>query len=199
MHLTSSPLSLTVIGVKAPPVLLAVLIVSASAAVEAPNIPDETLRAYKAMHKMNESPRSIAHQFAIRCSLTPPAEIKAATDHYGPHFQPYVNVYMNDPAQNHFTSQEKGAYPPGSIVVKEKLVYTTAPHTHPDGNARTETTAIAGLVKHAPGYNAETGDWEFFFAGADGKMERSPAKLASCAECHRNSGTDYVFGEIAKP
>jgi len=189
----SAPVSLTIDSVKIPSVFLAVLMASAAAAVEAPDISEKALWAYKAMHKMNERPRSIASGFATRCSASSPGEIIVAAERYGPHYEPYVNVYMNDAAQNHFNSQAKGAYPPGSIVIKEKLRATTK-----RGNPL-ETAAIAGLIKYAPGYNPETHDWEFFFASADGKMERTQTKLASCAQCHRNTATDYIFGEFTWP
>jgi hypothetical protein len=61
-------------------------------------------------------------------------------------------------------------------------------------------TAVAGLIKHPPGYNAKTDDWEFFYFEKDGKMERGvEGALSACADCHHGAVTDYVFGDFAKP
>jgi hypothetical protein len=169
----------------------AALIVSVSGA-EAPEISDDTLRAYaKTMHRMNDQPHSVATERSILCVLPPSAA--AEQKRTGPHFGHWLNVFMNEPARKHFVSKAERAYPPGSIIVKEKRWSTVAGDTH------TDFDGVGGLIKHAPGYNAASGDWEFFYIDRLGKMERAQVKLVSCADCHKNATTDYVFGDFAKP
>ncbi|MEP6671577.1 MAG: cytochrome P460 family protein [Chthoniobacter sp.] len=171
--------------------LSAAMVVSAVAA-EAPEISDATLRAYPSLHKMTAQARPVAMGFSPLCRPDP--QVTAARKASGPHAGNWINVYMNETARNHFESKTAGGYPPGSIVVKEKLSTVS-----PDMTAA-KASAVAGLIKHAPGYNAATGDWEFFYSATGGKMERgTQARLASCADCHQNASADYVFGDFAKP
>jgi hypothetical protein len=91
------------------------------------------------------------------------------------------------------------AFPPGSIVVKEKLYF----HPGPTGSTKeslSEVSAVTGLIKHVEGYDARTGDWEFFYFEKDGPINRgAKAQFAGCADCHHDSPTDYVFGDFARP
>jgi len=177
---------------KAPLALLSAALVVAVSAAEAPAVSDEVLRAYQSMHRMNEKPRSVGTALSILCRGMSPQEVEAQK-HAGPHYGHWINVFMNETAQKHFESKAEGAYPPGSIVVKEKRWSIVAGDTHSDFDG------VGGLIKHAPGYNAASGDWEFFYIDRLGKVERTQSKLVSCADCHKNSGADYVFGDFAKP
>jgi hypothetical protein len=176
--------------VKIPLVLLWGGLAVCAAAAEALRISDETLRDYRSLHKMTDKPHQVDTEIMVLCSAGPR---KAATERNGPHYGFLVNVFMNDVAQKHFASGSKEAYPAGSIVVKEKLP-AISPAKAGDGVA-----AVAGFIKHAAGYNAGTKDWEAFYVDDKGAMERDPGKLTSCANCHKNALTDFVYGDFAKP
>jgi hypothetical protein len=176
---------------KIPLTFVAVTLAAAAIAAKAPEISEAVLRGYQqSMHKMNAQPHSVDTGLAILCKIPPEAE--AAQKRDGLHYGHWINVYMNELARKQFEAKSADPYPPGSIILKEKLLSALPAHS--------DMTAIAGLIKHAPGYNKATGDWEFFYAEANGKMERGgAATLASCARCHQNAPGDYVFGDFAKP
>lgn len=178
---------------KIPLAFLAVTLVAPVFAADAPEISDEALRGYaQSMHKMTEQPHSVGGEFTTRCSLSPAAT--ALMDHTGPHSGHAINVFMNDVAQRHFAAKPYGEYPVGSIIVKEKL--TISPSTA----VKPSIVAFAGLIKHPPGYNQATDNWEFFYAGFDGKLQRGTKDmLASCADCHKRAMGDFIFADFAKP
>jgi hypothetical protein len=178
------------------PLALSAAVLAATAfAADPTDLPDETLRNYVAWHKMTPQPHSVSAEFSALCGMNP--QSIAALKRTGPHYAHWINVYMNEAAQIHFESKPKIAdpFPPGSIVVKEKL--------YPGSSAKggvPEMIAVAGMVKHAPGYDSRAGDWEFFFYQKDGKIERgAQPKLAACADCHHEAPGDYVFGDFARP
>jgi hypothetical protein len=169
---------------------LAVVAIAATAA-EAPTVSDETLRAYKSLHKMTARPRSVATEFAALCD-TPPAAGEAMK-RTGPHYAHFIHAYMNDAAHARFAKGGNAAFPEGSIVVKEKLYANRQQNDNPP-----VLSAVAGMIKRAPGYAPKNGDWEFFYFEKDGAMQRNAALDAKCADCHRDARTDYVFGDFAK-
>jgi hypothetical protein len=178
---------------KIPLAFLAVTLVAPTHAADAPEISDEALRGYaKSMHKMTDEPHSVGGELTALCALNPAA--KAQLDYTGPHYGHAINVFMNDVAQKHFAVKPFGEYPAGSIIVKEKLMIT------PSTAVKPTIVAFAGLIKHPPGYNQATDNWEFFYADTNGALQRgAKEKLASCADCHRRAMGDFIFGDFAKP
>jgi hypothetical protein len=176
---------------KSLPAIVVALATVASLAADSSQISDTALRDYRNFHKMTDKPHSVAAALAIQCSLTP--DHLAAQKRTGPHFGYWVNVYMNDSAKTHFEAKDVTVFPPGSIVVKEKLLSFGEKEDVVEA-------AVAGMIKHPPGYDAKAGDWEFFYFEKNGKMERgSTGKFAACADCHHEAGRDFIFGDFAKP
>jgi len=55
-----------------------------------------------------------------------------------------------------------------------------------------EVTGVGGMIKRAPGFDAEHGDWEYFYA--DKTAGFSTGRLANCIDCHAGAKRkDYVF------
>lgn len=74
-------------------------------------------------------------------------------------------------------------FPQGSIVVKEKL--TTSKSTTPE--------LLTVMVKREPGYNPNSGDWEYMVFDGSGKRVQARGKLENCQSCHMSDqDTDYV-------
>jgi hypothetical protein len=67
-----------------------------------------------------------------------------------------VHYYINPAGEAHRSSGSKGAWPAGSVLMKEKLT------TDAVRDART-IAAVAGMIKGAPGSSPKTGDWQFFY------------------------------------
>lgn len=98
---------------------------------------------------------------------------------FSPHANARVHIYVNTLADQ-ATAQKLKTFPRGAIIVKEKLA--------DDGSVN----GLGGMIKRAPGYDVENGDWEYFYS--DDIVGFSIGRLKNCAECHADSKeTDYVF------
>ena len=49
------------------------------------------------------------------------------------------------------------------------------------------------MVKRAPGFYPEGGDWEYLIVDPNGSIERR-GKLPLCARCHAESPHNFIFG-----
>lgn len=58
--------------------------------------------------------------------------------------------------------------------------------------ANTSAAPIFAMHKRQPGFFPAGGDWEFMVVGSDGTV-RERGKLASCARCHAEAPSDFVF------
>jgi hypothetical protein len=97
---------------------------------------------------------------------------------------------MNELAAEAFAAKV-APYPVGAVIVKEKhfLSYRGA-----DGKTVNQpVSGVGGMVKRASGYDAQDGDWEYFYFEDAAKIEHGP--IESCANCHASTKTvDHVFG-----
>ena len=139
---------------------------------------------YSKMKRLTEKPYEVSPQIASLCRVPAQETLDADKAVHGPHSAKKIQVYASEEATKAFTDKA-ASYPEGSIVVKEKLNY---------GN---EVTAVAGMIKHAKGYDSEHGDWEYFYSERNGEVTKG--KIESCMECHsRAKDSDYVVGTWAK-
>jgi hypothetical protein len=151
--------------------------------------PEKVRENYKTFARITKEPKSIGAEFAEFCSLPPGVE--QMMKETGPHAMHYLHYYLNEVAQRHRDDRTGGAYPPGSVIVKEKLFGT--------GRRGVELalTAVAGMIKREPGSSPKTGDWEFFYFGS--RLGSENAKdLKSCVSCHSNA-SNMVFGRFNEP
>ena len=159
---------------------------------------------YRTFTRITKEPKSIGAKIDEGCIGFPGQEQMGKET--GPHSGHYVHYYLNVVAQSHRDARIGTAYPPGSVIVKEKLWGGDA---GPEDIGRTRdftrVTAVAGMIKRKPKSNPTTGDWEFFYfsnasLSKDGKVGAlGKAKdLKSCVSCHSNA-MDMVFGRFDKP
>jgi hypothetical protein len=107
-----------------------------------------------------------------------------ARKEHGPHTNRWIRVYANASALDALRDDGTEAFPPGSILVKEKL-------RHP---ADAQPEGVAFMIKHPDGAFAASGGWEFRYAPGTGTL----GEYGSCASCHRVGATkDYVFARYA--
>jgi hypothetical protein len=57
----------------------------------------------------------------------------------------------------------------------------------------TEPAGYFVMVKRAPGYDPDGGDWEYLVLGASGRVEER-GKVPLCARCHAEAPHDHLFG-----
>lgn len=160
--------------------------------------PEKVRESCKTFTRVTKEPKSIGAEFAVLC-WEPPG-VEQMRKETGPHAMHYLHYYLNEVAQRHRESRVGGAYPPGSVIVKEKLFEGTGKLA-----AEPIVSAVAGMIKREPGSSPQTRDWEFFYLNppsvdAKGKpIEFQQRKdLKSCAGCHSNA-PDMVFGRFEEP
>ena len=69
---------------------------------------------------------------------------------------------------------------------------------NPDAADKFPSELSGGMIKRAPGYDPEHGDWEYFFFEDIAKIEHG--KIASCVNCHHGAkDKDHVFKAWATP
>jgi len=142
---------------------------------------------YKSYRAMTKEPVRIAYGFLSLCADIGISIEEMAQDASGPHAWAAMMVYMNDPAAGAFEAPGS-KYPVGSFIVKEKRT----------GEGASKVWGVGGMIKRAPGFDPEHGDWEYFYYENPAAIRSG--KIASCIECHtRAKSSDYVFGTWASP
>jgi hypothetical protein len=98
-----------------------------------------------------------------------------------PHQNQRFLVYVN-PAGSQAMRDPVPRFPPGSVIVKEKL-------DRPESRTPELMTV---MVKHKAGYQPEMGDWEYVVLDSAGAV--TARDLQRCQSCHASKkATDYVF------
>jgi hypothetical protein len=87
-------------------------------------------------------------------------------------------------------SQASFTAPEGTVAIKEF-----------DMTGDGTKTGIAVMIKKAPGYDAENGDWYYDMRDTAGKVQADPpaGKIAMCIGCHKGyKATDYLGATTMK-
>ncbi len=127
---------------------------------------------------------------AALCRGVSKEEIEAAKMRFGLHAGTAIHIYMDDLAATSFRTND-AKFPVGAVVVKQKLFYSFPDPSEEDMHGG--ANGVGGMVKRAPGYDPEHGDWEYFYFETPAKIDSG--RIASCVQCHEAAkGTDHVFG-----
>jgi hypothetical protein len=140
---------------------------------------NELIAGYKQWTRVNPEPLLMAVPSAQLCAALTPTAVPA-----GPHAKDkFITVYVNDTGRHAMMEEQTPHFPQGSVVIKEKL--TTANSKTPE--------LLTVMIKREPGYNPESGDWEFMVVDGSGKTVQARGKLENCQSCHQHDqDTDYV-------
>lgn len=99
------------------------------------------------------------------------------------HRDKYITVYVNEVGKHAMLTQEKPAFPVGTVIVKEKRA---TPGAAPE--------LLTVMVKHEKGFNAGNGDWEYAVFNGNAARVQAQGKLARCQSCHQaQKDLDYTF------
>ena len=94
-----------------------------------------------------------------------------------------AEISVNDAARASYTGLTASTrFAEGSVLAKKHAAVSTS--------APGPTFA---MVKRAPGFFPEGGDWEYVALDAEGHVE-DRGKLPLCARCHAEANADSVFG-----
>ena len=146
---------------------------------------------YLSFHQITTNAVQVNPELAALCRGASQNEVEAARLQHGPHANAAILIHMNELAERAFTNGSR-IYPVGSVIVKRKQLggfrdSRTGNYVVPVNNG------VGGMVKRTAGFDAEHGDWEYFYFENPAKIESGP--IAACAQCHQAArATDFVFG-----
>jgi hypothetical protein len=100
----------------------------------------------------------------------------------------FARVFANDLALGQIY-KEKPVFPPGSMIVREKLLKET--------DETPELVTV--MVKQEKGFSRKSNDWEFFVLDSNISKVTKSEKVGDCSKCHvQASETDFVFKTYLK-
>ena len=123
--------------------------------------------------------------FTFAASLETPKLGKKIHDGQGPHWSPAVRVYAN-PIAKAAIDNNKATFPPGSILVKEKLM-------------KNKLEAITAMIREQDCYDRsdDKNNWRYFYVDESAEMQFG--RIESCRKCHKNAAeTDFAFPPVSK-
>ena len=162
----------------------------------APERPDarQVAATYRSLRPMTSEPVLVDPGLAMLCRGVTVADVRKAREASGPHAHAAVRIYMNDAAAGAFGKPDT-RYPVGSVIVKEKRAQPYLSAIEPSG-AKRDHDGVGGMIKRAPGYDPDHGDWEYLYFEDPARIECG--RIASCIDCHSGAAAaDYVFGHWA--
>lgn len=137
------------------------------------------------LHRITDTPHRMADSTAALCRLAfnpNPHEESAARP-------AYCDVYVTANAEEAMASG-KGAYPPGSVIVKTKL----------EGENRLTAVLYTVMRKMERGYDEPHGDWEYAVLDGPSRRVLARGRIDSCIECHAAyAATDHVTRAYMTP
>lgn len=157
------------------------------------------------------TPEKVVSAYAHYTCLTPPnyqvdagllmlcrgadlEDVKRAEADTGPHAYSEVRVLVDFKAALALKA-DMGAFPIGAVVVKEKVAHQAHQYSYQNPylkDAPRRPNSVTGMIKRAPGYDPQNGDWEYFIQEAGAPLEKG--KIATCIGCHTKApGPDHLF------
>jgi hypothetical protein len=137
----------------------------------------ELINGYQQWTRVNPKPVVMDSQVAALCASVVASKVK------DPHSNKFITVYVNDIGKQAMLEMKVPSFPQGSIIVKQKL---------PSVDSATPEL-LTVMMKREPGYNLESGDWEYMVTDGTGQRVQARGKLEQCQACHMmDHGTDYV-------
>jgi len=181
---------------------LATVLLGSEPPPEAPITKETAFTFYRSFKRLTKQPHLVAPLTATLCIGPTPAMKERERRATGPHYQSFIHVYVNGLADETI-ARGGGAFPPGAVIVKEKLAAFDSSGAEPSVSGvggmikrapafDPKVSGVGGMIKRAPGFDPANGDWEYFYCEKDGEL--SSGRLQSCAACHAEAKqTDYVF------
>jgi len=141
----------------------------------------EMIAGYRKWTRVNPSPVVQEPRISLQCA--PPTVQQTQLESANPHSHKFIGVYVNDVGRQAMMNEKLPHFPPGSVIVKEKL----------PAKDSSSPELLTVMRKREAGYDPEQGDWEYMAVTGDGKTVQARGKLEKCQACHvLEKATDYV-------
>ncbi|HKR13963.1 MAG TPA: cytochrome P460 family protein [Pyrinomonadaceae bacterium] len=137
-----------------------------------PIVPDDdlaTLAKYRQWTLVNPTPQLMEPISAFMCGRV------LGREEPSPHLNKYISVFVNPVGREQMMTRRKPKFPVGTMIVKEK--HGSADSTKPE--------LLTAMIKRQPGYNPESGDWEYLLLDGAASKIVEQGKLTQCSGCHR--------------
>ena len=128
-----------------------------------------SLAKYRQWTLVNPTPQLMEPVAATSCAII------SGRQEPSPHLNKYVSVFVNPVGREEMMTKQRPKFPIGSMIVKEKL--GSADSTTPE--------VLTAMIKRGPGYNPESGDWEYLVLDGAASKIIEQGKLTQCSGCHR--------------
>jgi hypothetical protein len=153
-----------------------------SRVLSAVQVPIRQLDGYQKWPMLTPGPVDVSEGLFYSCRNGGPdgRKWKELRDEQGLHWLPAIRVYAN-PAAKRAIDGKKPTFPPGSVLVKEKL-------------SNNKVVAITAMIRERDGYDRsdEKNDWRYFYI--DRSEEMQFGRIESCRKCHQKAAeTDFAF------
>ena len=144
-------------------------VVATHSSPSAPETDLASLAKYRQWTLVNPTPQLMEPLAAISCAIIPGRQEPS------PHLHKYISVFVNPVGREEMMTKQSPKFPIGSMIVKEKL--GSADSTTPE--------VLTAMIKRGPGYNPESGDWEYLVLDGAASKIVEQGKLTRCSGCHR--------------
>jgi Cytochrome P460 len=150
------------------------------ATLSSPSVPDNDLAKlanYRQWTLVNPARQLMRPAAATDCAIRP------GRTEDSPHVNKYVSVFVNSVGREEMMTRRNPKFPVGSMIVKEK--HGSLDSTSPE--------LLTAMIKRQPGYNPESGDWEYLVLDGAASQIVEQGKLTRCSGCHKFfEHSDYV-------
>lgn len=142
---------------------------------------DELIRNYKRWTRVNPVPAVFNVFVSTACASV---VTQSTMEQHNPHRDKFITVYVNEIGRKAMMEEKLPHFPQGSIIVKEKL--TTKDSASPE--------LLTVMFKREPGFNPQSGDWEYMALDGAGKQVQARGRIEHCQGCHMMvDTTDFVY------
>ena len=144
-----------------------------------PTVPESDLASlanYRQWTLVNPTPQLMEPRVSTDCAMRPGRQEPS------PHVDKYISVFVNSVGRDEMMTKRHPKFPVGSMIVKEKL-------GSPDS---TKPELLTAMIKRGPGFNPESGDWEYLVLDGAASKIVERGKLTRCSGCHR----PYKFSDF---
>ncbi len=136
---------------------------------------------YRQWTRVNAKPERVTSWIASLCRNPTVQEVKEEAGN--PHNDKYATVYVNNIGKRAMLQEKTAKFPPGSIIVKEKLTYATSKIPE----------LLTVMRKRELGYDPSHGNWEYLVVDGTGTQVQVWGRLQTCQGCHANyRDEDYI-------
>ena len=146
---------------------------------EAAQAPVRQLDGYQKWPMLTTGAVNVAEGTYFLCN-TPVGAFDSSTKIHGPHWSPAIRVYANAKAKAAIDAKKK-EFPPGSIIVKEKLLHK-------------KIDAITAMIREQDGYDKseDQNNWRYLYISKNEDMQFG--RIETCRKCHKKAAeTDFAF------